>query len=134
LIVEAGIALKIEASDDSGRVNTFLVQDQVGIHIKHSSKRLPPWQFTYATDAIAELDRLCQRSQKVWLIHACGQDGIVALSLAEFRSINPLNASTTSFVRIDRDRNKMYRVNGTGGKLARAKKNGLTEICSDLGG
>lgn len=134
LIVESGVSLTVKADDDAGRVNTFLFQGSVGIHVKHSSKRLPPWQFTYPSDSLAEIERLAARSNSVWLIHVCGQDGFVALSLAEFLSINPIDADTTSFVRIDRDRNKMYRVNGTGGKLAKPKRRGLAEVCDDLRG
>jgi hypothetical protein len=124
LIVAAGRPLQIEANDDLGRVNTYLVNGDIGVHIKHSSKRLPPWLFTYQTDHVAEIERLSKRCRSAWLIHVCGLDGVVTLSFEEFKSINPNQAETTSFVRVDRDRNTMYRVNGTGSKLERSKKRG----------
>lgn len=134
LIVGSGRPLKIEAYDDMGRVNTYRINDTVGVHIKHSAKRLPPWQFTYLDDNLAEIQRVAEQCRKVWLIHVCGQDGIVALSFGEFRSINPAGVETTSFVRVDRDRNTMYRVNGTGGKLARPKRRGLHYVFDELQG
>lgn len=134
LIVGSNCPLKIQTHDDMGRVNTYRINDTVGIHIKHSSKRLPPWQFTYLDDNLSEIGRLAERCNSVWLIHVCGQDGAVALSLAEFRSINPQGAETTSFIRVDRDRNTMYRVNGTGGKLSRPKRRGLHYIFDELQG
>jgi hypothetical protein len=132
LIVGCSQPLTIEACDDAGRVNTYKIGNAIGVHIKHSSKRLPPWQFTYLNDNLGEIARLAKSCCKVWLIHVCGQDGLVALSLDEFVAINPHDAETTSFVRVDRDRNTMYRVNGTGAKLARPKRRGLQCIFDDL--
>jgi len=132
LIVGAGGALTIEANDDLGRVNTYIVNGASAVYIKHSAKRLPPWSFTYQEDHIAELDRLSGRCKNVWLVHVCGHDGLVTLSLSEFRSINPGHSATTSFIRVDRDRNTMYRVNGSGGKLPRSKRRGLHCIFQDL--
>lgn len=132
LVVGCGVPVRIEASDDVGRVNTFLLNQKIGVHIKHSASRLPPWQFTYNYDNLAEIERLRKRSRNVWLIHICGRDGFVALSYDEFRAINPVDAETTCFVRVDRDRNTMYRVNGTDGKLGRSKRRGLSAIFEEL--
>jgi hypothetical protein len=134
LVVGCGAPVRIEASDDEGRVNTFILNRKIGVHIKHSASRLPPWQFTYADDNLAEIERLKKRSRSVWLIHVCGQDGFVALTYDEFRSINSVDAETTRFVRVDRDRNTMYRVNGTDGKLGRSKRRGLNAIFEELKG
>lgn len=132
LIVGCQKPLRIEASDDAGRVNTFIVNRKAGIYIKHSASRLPPWQFTYGDDNLAEIERLKKKCRRVWLVHVCGQDGFVALTFDEFRSINPVDAQTTRFVRVDRDRNTMYRVNGTDGKLGRSKRRGLNSIFEEL--
>lgn len=133
LIVGASREIRIVAADDMGRVNSFLVNGKLGLYIKHSSKRLAPWQFTYQDTHLGELTRLQQLCDKVWLVHACGQDGVVAISMSEFYIINPLQKNTTSFVRIDRDRNTMYRVNGTGSALPKPKKRGLDPIFEELG-
>lgn len=134
LIVGAKHPIKIESHDDQGRVNSYRVNDAFGIHIKHSTKRLPPWQFTYPFENICEIEKLSAGCESVWLIHVCGQDGMVALSFAEFLSINPADIETTKFVRVDRDRNKMYRVNGTGSKLSHAKRRGLHSVFEDIQG
>jgi len=133
LIVGANREIRIAAADDLGRVNSFLVNGRLGIYIKHSSKRLAPWQFTYQDAHLGELVRLQQLCEAVWLVHACGQDGMVALSISEFYQMNPLQKNTTSFVRVDRDRNTMYRVNGTGSTLPKPKKRGLDPILKELG-
>jgi hypothetical protein len=132
LIVGVGTALTIQADDDSGQVNTYRLNGDVGIHVKHSARRLPPWQFTYMSDHIDEIERLAERCRQVWLIHICGQNGVAVISLEEFYSINPIDADTTRFVRVDCDRNTMYRVNGTGARLAKATKRGLKCIIDSL--
>lgn len=132
LIVGAGKALTIQTDDDSGQVNTFRLNSDVGIYIKHSSKRLPPWQFTYLSDHIEEIARLAEKCRHVWLIHICGQNGIAVISLEEFFVINPIEADTTRLVRVDCDRNTMYKVNGTGARLSRATKRGLQCVIESL--
>ena len=133
LIVCAGAPIEIEASDDLGRVNSFLVNKRIAIYLKHSAKRLPPWQFTYFPEHIDELTRLRERADSVWLLNVCGQDGVVAVSLEEFTSINR-DVGETAFVRVDRGRNTMYRVNGNAGKLAKTKRRGLHCVVEQLGG
>lgn len=132
LIVGARQPLMIEASDEHGRVNTFVVNEAVGVYLKHSSGRLPPWQFMYSDEHFDEIQRLGERCRKVWLMHVCGRDGVVVIDLDEFLLMNPSDAATTRFVRVDRDRNTMYRVNGTGGRLPRPKRRGLAAIFEDL--
>ena len=133
LIVGANREVRIAVADDLGRVNAFLVNGKLGVYIKHSSKRLAPWQFTYQDDHLGELARLSHLCSAVWLIHACGQDGVVAIPISDFYLMNPLQMNTTSFVRVDRDRNTMYRVNGSVSSLPRPRKRGLDCIFEELG-
>lgn len=132
ILVGANKPIQFRVIDEVGRINSFLIDEKLGIHIKHSAKRLPPWQFTYLDDNFQEIQRIANVSKKVWLIHVCGQDGIVALDIDEYLSINPAGSITTHFVRVDRDRNTMYRINGTAGKLARLKPRGLQRLLDDL--
>lgn len=132
LVVGMKQELCISVADESGRINAFMLNRKVGVYIKHSSKRLPPWQFTYQDAHLEEIDKLKKKMGSIWLIHACGRDGIVAISLDEFYSMNPVQKNTTSFVRVDRDRHTMYRVNGTGSRLEKPKKRGLDCIFEEL--
>lgn len=132
LIVCAGGPLEIAVCDDAGRVNSYLVDKTIALHIKHSSKRIPPWSFTFTDENIEELGRLCQPAKSLWLALVCGQDGVLAISFEEFRMINPAGAEATSFVRVDRDRRTMYRVFGTNGRLPAAKPRGIFPVIADL--
>ena len=133
LVVRSGVMLTIGSDDEAGRVNSYCVDGKVGLYLKHSRKRLPPWQFTYLPDHLAELETLEAKYERVWLIQICGLDGLVTISLDEFHEMNPRDSETTSFVRVDRDRNTMYRLNGTAGPLRRPKRRGIQPVLEALG-
>ncbi len=132
LIVAANRPITIEARDGAGRVNSFLVNNEVALYLKHSSKRLPPWQFTFDDKTIDEMMNLSRQGRLLWLVLVCGQDGIMSLSLADFLNVNPPETETTSFVRVDRDRGTMYRLTGTGGKLSSKRPRGILPVINDI--
>lgn len=134
IVVESPEAISITPCDSFGRVNSYLVNERVAFHIKHSSKRLPPWGFTFNDEHLDEIFELEQKTNLVWLVLVCGSDGVVALSLDEFRDLTTATPQTTCFVRIDRDRRTMYRVFGNAGKLNGAKPNGVTPLIDDACG
>jgi len=132
LIVCAGRPIEIAVCDDVGRVNSYLLDKRVALHIKHSSKRIPPWSFTFTDENVEELERLGASDVTLWLALVCGPDGVLAISFDEFRTINPTWAKATRFVRVDRDKRTMYRVFGTNGKLPAAKARGIMPVIADL--
>ena len=132
VIVCAGRSLEITVCDDVGRVNSYLLDKCIALHIKHSAKRIPPWSFTFTDENVEELERLCRPGVALWLALVCGQDGVLAISFDEFRTINPTWAKATSFVRVDRDKRTMYRVFGTNGRLPAAKARGVSPVIADL--
>jgi hypothetical protein len=131
LIVKAPSPLLIEARDDAGRVNSFCLNGQTGLHIKHSAKRLAPWQFTFNEDSLAEIDGLIDAHASFWLVLVCGLDGVAALTAEEFRVLTAVKNDVARFIRVDRDRNTMYRIFGNAGKLQGAKARGVVPVVFD---
>lgn len=131
LIVKSPAPLLIEARDEAGRVNSFCLNGQTGLHIKHSAKRLAPWQFTFNEDSLAEIEGLIDNHTSFWLALVCGLDGVVSLTAEEFRELTNVGEDISKFIRVDRDRNTMYRVFGNAGKLQTAKARGVNSIISD---
>lgn len=124
--------LSLKCGDTQGRVNTFVLNDQIGLVIKHSTARLPPWLFTYDDNQVEEIEQLRRGCSGFWFAHVCGHDGVMSLSYEEFRSINPTWASTTAFVRVDKGRRTQYRVFGTNGELASKRGRGVGGIVSAI--
>lgn len=106
---DAGVDLRIE--DRFGRVNSFIVNGNVGLHIKHSGKRLPPWQFTFDSENCAELTELAHQSSTVLIALVCGIDGFVCVPHDEFLKMT-YDCGATAFLRVDRDKRSMYRIYG----------------------
>jgi hypothetical protein len=101
--------------------------------IKHSTSRLTPWVFTYNRMQISEIEQAAEDCHDFWLAHVCGHDGVMTLNLREFAMINPPEARATKFVRVDKGRNTMYRVFGTGGELPSRKRRGVGDLVAALG-
>ena len=116
-------------ADISGRKDAFYLND-AAFQVKHSSKRLPPWQFTYGPDNLTELAELGATCAPVWVFLVCGGDGVVGLSLEELQSIIKPGVGGVAWVRVSRGRNAMYRVCGAAGELPRAKSRGVQGFVS----
>lgn len=134
LIVRAKFELRFRVLDDAGRVNSFLLDGRVAVHIKHSSKRLAPWLFTFSDDNHDEIERLPSGGRSLWLALVCGIDGVLVLSHTEYRSLTDNPGQASRFIRVDRDRHTQYRVFGNSGLLRSAKPRGVTAIVADLRG
>lgn len=130
IIASAPHPITIEAWDRTGRIDSYWVNSGTAIHLKHSSKRLPPWQFTFTIGELSELSQLGAAAKRLWLLLVCGSDGLVCLSDIEFRAL--VGSDTTPFIRIDRDPRSMYRIYGNNGKLRGAKANGVDEMIRRL--
>jgi hypothetical protein len=123
--------MTIAVANRSGRVDCFVV-DGRPIQIKHSSKRLSPWQFTYPPEQLEELATLKQEFGRVWIMLVCGIDGVVALTLSELESIVQRGEGGAASVRVSRGRHAMYRVSGGRGGLPRPRARGVDAFLADL--
>lgn len=122
--------VRVKCFDLHGRVNTFLLNSHIGLVIKHSTARLPPWLFTYDERQMDEIERLRNLCTGFWFAHVCGHDGVMSISYDDFRLLNPVDAETTSFIRVDKGRRTQYRVFGTNGELPCKRSRGVGGIVS----
>src|SRR5262245_35725353 len=105
IIANSPGCITIKAHDFTGRMNSYLLNERVAIHIKHSAKRLSPWQFNFNMIHLQELLGLSQETKFVWLVFICGPDGVVAVSLQDFLSITEARQAGIAPIRIDRGKN-----------------------------
>jgi hypothetical protein len=99
--------------------------------MKHSTKRLSPWQFTFNAENMDEISALSKPEKQIFFVLICGVDGFVVLSHQDFLSINASDLNKTRFVRISRGRGTMYKVSGAGGELLRKMPRGFTKTFND---
>lgn len=118
--------------DSHGRLNSYSLDERIAIYLKHSTKRLAPWAFSFTVDHLKELVELRTRFDSVWIILVCGLDGVVGITLAEFASITASRPGGVASLRVDRAPRTMYRVFGNESPLQFAKSNGVGALLSEL--
>lgn len=132
IIVDARSPITVGKCDALGRLNSYSINGVAAVHIKHSSKRLTPWNFSFTISHLRELADLSQQYAMVWILCVCGPDGLVAISLTEFAGITASRPGGVASLRIDRDKRAMYRVYGNDAQLQFAKPNGVIQLLDSL--
>src|SRR5689334_11862963 len=104
--------ISIRLADSRGRLNSYIVNERIGLHIEDRSSRLSAWQFVFAKDTLDDMEVLTAASGSVWLGLVCGEDGVVFLHEDDFLRVNAMK-SESAYLRIDRDKRAMYRITGS---------------------
>lgn len=100
-----------------GRVNAFVMNGRVGVYMKHSSKRMSPWRFTFNIEQAADLLDLEHKFPDSFMVFVCGTDGLVTLSFADLHSIVSFQESENAWVSISRPPRTQYELAGNRGEL-----------------
>ena len=128
--IEGGI--HISEYRGEGRRCSYIIGSYVGIHIKHSTQRLEPWQFTFTKSNLIEISRLCKSCKDVFIIFVCRTDGLVCLSISELTLLLTAKQSDQAWIRVSRRKGKWYSVFGGAGELPYKKGKGIDQILSKL--
>src|SRR5262245_12378703 len=132
LVDEAKQAVKVRELVEEGRLHSYVINERIGMHIKHSSARLPPWQFTFTAANGQSLLELRTAFSAVFVVLVCWLDGMVCLSLDELREIVADNHVPQGWVRAERRRNEWYAVSGSRALLPYKKPQGLGPLIEAL--
>jgi hypothetical protein len=96
---------------------SYVVNDKIGIYIKHSAKRMTPWRFTFTQEHQKEIDLLKSNFKNVFLLLVCNGDGVVCLSYSELKTILDNQHDPIEWIRATRRKREMYAVRGSNGEL-----------------
>ena len=98
--------------------NTYLVNNSACIYIKHSSKRLSPWIFTFLPKHIKDIGKIGKDPLKTYIVLICNDDGICCLDFKEFSQLVFVGSSNqTKWIRVHRSPREKYTVTGSDGEL-----------------
>lgn len=95
----------------------YVVNDNVGIFIKYSAKRMTPWRFTFMKEHQEEIDLLKSSVERVFLVLVCGDDGVVCLNYLELKQILDNQHDPIEWISATRHKREMYSVKGSNGEL-----------------
>ena len=95
--------------------SSYLVNEEIGVYIKYSTKRMTPWNFTFKKEHQDELYEMSQLLDRVFLILVCNKDGIACLSYEELKTILDDVHEEVEWVSVRRRPRQKYRVSGHDG-------------------
>lgn len=106
---------------------SYVVNDEVGVYIKYSTKRMSPWHFSFEARHKAEIRKMQTRCARLVIMLVCRDDGVVGLSYEELRSIVEMESTPTEWVSAARRPREKYAIKGSLGKLP--LKIGMADCC-----
>jgi hypothetical protein len=124
--------VSIEELVEDGRLTTYVLDGVVGLHIKHSTKRLNPWQFTFTAANASELGLLQMSHSDCFVVLVCHTDGMVCLTMGELLSLLTFGEGDQASVRVSRQRNEQYAASSGSAELQRRKPDGLGPLLERL--
>jgi hypothetical protein len=111
LVVGATSTIQVSPFRREGRINAFVVNEKVGVFVKHSSKRMSPWRFTFHVEHENDLSEL-EAAYPAYVAFVCGEDGIVTIDTATLHELVSFDDTEQAWVRIDRKPRSLYGLAG----------------------
>jgi hypothetical protein len=125
LIVNSDTSMSFRPFVRLGRITAFVMNGRVGLYVKHSSKRMSPWRFTFTIEQAADLLDLEARFPNSFLVFVCEADGLVTLPFSMLHEIVNFQDSDNAWVSISRPPRAQYSVAGNREELEKKVPRGL---------
>ena len=106
----------------------YLINEAIPIYLKATAKRQGPWTFNFSRSHQEVQEKLFQSYEELFVCLICGKDGVVGLSMQEFRKVLDDNFEEQESISVRRQRRTMYYVKGRDGELeTRISRNAIFE-------
>ena len=125
LIVGGEYSLSFRPFVREGRITAFVMNGRAGVYVKHSSKRMSPWRFTFTIEQAADLLDLEVKFPDSFLVFVCETDGIVTLPFSELHEIVDFRQSDNAWVSVSRPPRAQYSLAGNRAELGRKVSRGV---------
>jgi hypothetical protein len=132
LIVNANYSAIIRPFVKEGRISAFVVNARIGVFVKHSTKRISPWRFTFTLDQVSDLLDLESKFFDSFVVFVCGDDGLVTLDVGSLHQIVTFDDAEKAWVAVERKPRSQYSVWGNRAELQYKIANGTTAIQDTL--
>lgn len=109
---------------------SYIINDNIGVYIKYSTKRLSPWHFSFQPLHLIELQEIDQEYHELIVMLVCRDDGIVGLIFDELVQVIDVASISTESISVHRRQREKYYVKGSLGALTR--KIGQTDFCEKI--
>jgi hypothetical protein len=96
---------------------SYILNGNTGLYIKHSTKRMSPWRFSFQKLHQDEILKMKSELDNVFVILVCGEDGMVTLNFQELKAILDETHEEIEWISASRNPNKEYTIKGSNGGL-----------------
>lgn len=97
--------------------SSYIVNGNVGLYVKYSSKRMTPWRFSFKKEHQDEMAEMQEKLKDLFLVLVCNDDGIVCLSYDEVKKLLDENHAPVEWISAARNPRQMYQIKGSDGAL-----------------
>lgn len=132
IIVDAQGPLTVRPFVREGRIGAFVLNSRVGVLMKHSTKRMSPWRFTFTLEQVADLLDLEAKYFDSFVVFICGDDGLVTLDVGALHEVVTFDNAETAWVAIERKPRSQYSVRGNRTELVRKVPHGVAAIIDTM--
>src|SRR4051812_46590420 len=134
LVVENDYSLSVSFRPfvREGRINAFVMNGRVGLYIKHSSKRMSPWRFTFTIEQAADLLDLEAKFSDSYVVFVCETDGLVTLPCSQLHDIVDFHQTNNAWVSVSRPPRAQYAIAGNKDELDRKVARGVGVILETM--
>jgi hypothetical protein len=128
LIVNADFSVMVRPFVREGRISAFVINSRIGVFMKHSTKRMSAWRFTFGLDQVSDLLDLEAKYFDSFVVFICGSDGLVTLDVAALHEIFTFDDVEKAWIAIERKPRSQYSVRGNRTELPNKISNGTGAI------
>lgn len=128
VIVGASLPVRISPFNRQGRINAFVLNEKIGVFIKHSSKRMSPWSFTFHLDQVSDLRELEALHAPSFISFVCGKDGVATISIETLHQLVSFDEQPQAWVRVSRKPRTLYSLSGNRNNLPNKLAQGIESI------
>jgi hypothetical protein len=90
--------------------SSYVVNDNIGIFVKYSTKRMSPWHFTFMKKHCDELFGMMYDLKEAFLVLICRDNGIVCLNSKEIKTLLDNDFNRPQSLSVSRRPREKYRV------------------------
>jgi hypothetical protein len=132
LVVESDLSLSFRPFMREGRITAFVMNGRAGLYIKHSSKRMSPWRFSFTIEQAADLLDLEAKFPDSYVVLVCETDGLVTLPFSELHDIVDFHQTNNAWVSVSRPPRSQCAIAGNKDELGRKVARGVTLILETM--
>ena len=97
----------------------YLMNDQIGLYIKHSAARLSPWRFSFQPEHVKDIYALMLGQKNCFLALACGRDCVAVLDQEEIHKLLDYEVLKPQWISVRTTHNRSLTIEGSQGNLKR---------------